>query len=55
MIRHQSLDISTPEARLTLADAAKEAALQLGTTLAAMTAFLVAHCRLEDLFYPGSH
>lgn len=54
MLRHQVFDISTPEARLALADASRQAATRLGKVAAGMQACLRAHCRIEDLLYPCS-
>lgn len=55
MLRHQSFDISTPTARAALSHATDVALSRLGMVQAAMTAFLKAHCRLEDLLHPCSH
>lgn len=54
MLRRQSFDVSTPEARKALADATREAAQTLGGIAARMQAYLLAHCKLEDLLYPCS-
>ena len=54
MLRNQSFDASTPEARKALADATREAAQTLGGIAARMQATFLAHCRLEDLLHPCS-
>jgi hypothetical protein len=55
MLRQQSFDISTPAARLALAQTTDELQVRLGKVSAAMTAFLLANCTLSDLLHPYSH
>lgn len=55
MLRHQAFDISTPAARLALAQATNGVQSRLGKVSATMTAFLVEHCTLTDLLHPCSH
>lgn len=54
MLRCQRFDVGTPEARKALAGATRAAAQTLGGIAARMQAYLLAHCRLEDLLYPCS-
>ena len=54
MLRHQVFDVGTPNARLALAEASRQAAIRLGQIAARMQACLRAHCKLEDLLYPCS-
>lgn len=55
MLRRQSFETSTPEARAALERATDEAQSRLGIVQAAMTEFLSADCTLPDLLHPCSH
>lgn len=54
MLRQQSFDIGTPEAKRALAQSTQEANRRIGEVLRLMAEYLVAHCKIEDLRYPSS-
>jgi hypothetical protein len=54
MLRRQSFDLGTPDARQALARATRDAAIELGKSAARMQACLLAGCKLEDLMHPCS-
>jgi hypothetical protein len=54
MLRRETFDFSTPEEQTALAQGTKQAAVRLGQISARMHAYLLAHCKLEDLLYPSS-
>ena len=54
MLRWQAFDISTSQARLSLACAIEAARERVGGVLARMGEHLLAHCRIEDLLHPSS-
>jgi hypothetical protein len=54
MLRYQSFDIGTSQARLLLASAVEELETRIGAVLALMGKHLLAHCRIENLLHPCS-
>jgi len=54
MLRRQSFDMGTPAGQQALAQATRQAAVDLGKISAGMHAYLTAHCTLEDLMHPCS-
>ena len=54
MLREQSFDIGTQEAKLALVQATEAAGRRIGEVLRRMGEYLIAHCRIEDLRFPSS-
>jgi hypothetical protein len=54
MLRRQTFDFASPEERIELANATKQASVNLGQIAARMQAYLVEYCKLEDLLHPCS-
>lgn len=54
MLQLQTFDFSTRDEQKALADATKKASIKLGRIGARMQAYLLEHCKLEDLLYPCS-
>jgi hypothetical protein len=54
MLRRQTFDLGIPEEQMALAHATRRAAARLGKTAARMQAYLLEHCKLEDLLFPCS-
>lgn len=54
MLRAQSFDIGTQEAKLEMVQATEAAERRIGEVLRRMGEYLLAHCRIEDLRFPSS-
>lgn len=54
MLREQSFEIGTQEAKGALVQATKAAERRIGNVLRLMGEYLVAHCQIEDLRFPSS-